>query len=147
MARKTQTVVIENEKDNRDSNKRFLITEMPVLKAERLAVKVGKIILTSLGEDFFYAMKQSLDANTFNSADLANIGFDGLSKVPDEDIYDVMQELMDCVRFCPDKTNPNTTRPIDMNADDIEEMSTALLLKRASFTLTFGSFMGVLFRK
>ncbi len=147
MARKTQVVVIENEKDNRDSNKRFLITEMPILRAERLAVKIGKIILTSLGEDFFYALKQSLDANTFNSADLANIGFDGLSKIPNEEVYDVMDELMSCVQFCPDKTNPNVTRPLDMNAEDIEEMSTALLLKRTSFNLTFGSFMGVLFRK
>lgn len=139
MARKTATIVIEDE--GRDKGKRFFITEMSAMQAERFAVRAIKALIASnvdLG---------AISMATANSAELARVGFQGLASISNDEVYDLMDELMRCVQFCPDKTNPNIKRVLDQNAEDIEEVSTLFTLKREVFNLNFSFFISALTRK
>lgn len=133
MARKTEIYVVK--KDNRDKGKRFLITEMPALKAERWATR-ALLALTKSGQDIGQVQGQGM-------AGIAVAALHGLQHLQFDDADPLMMEMMDCVQIIPDPRHPETSRPLVQDGeegDDIEEVETRLILKERIFRLHTGFF-------
>lgn len=130
--RKTQTVTIDRE--GRDQGKTFLITEMPAVQAERWAMRA------------FFAMANAGvdlpdDVADAGMAALASFGLRALGAIRWEDAEPLLDEMMGCVAFVPDRAKPEQTRKL--MDEDIEEVSTRLELRRAVWELHTGFFSGV----
>jgi hypothetical protein len=126
--RKTEIYVVT--KNNRDKDKRFLITEMSALRAERWATR-ALLALTKSGQDIG-------SVRTGGMAALAMAALQGLQYLQFDDADPLMMELMDCVRIIPDPKHPETSRPLiqnDAEGDDIEEVETRIILKDRIFRL------------
>ena len=119
MARKTSlwTATVK-----RDAGKLFFITEMSAAHAEDWAVKA-----------FLALMQAKVDlppgVTDLGMAGLAEIGFEKLSQIPFHILKPLMNELMDCAHFIPDKNVPHVHRSINEETGDIEEVATLLQLK------------------
>lgn len=115
MARKNINITLDK---GRDKGKRFLITEMPAMKAERWATQV---ILGAMGSDGF-------DMSKFGSMqNIAQIGVSVLAKLPFEVAEPLMAEMLTCIEIMPNPANPTVTRPLE--SDDVEEVSSLLKLR------------------
>ena len=125
--RKTKTVTINDEK-SRDNGKSYLLTEMPVDKAEKWAARALLAILKSGGE---------VAPGAEGMAGLAGIGITALARIAWEDAEPLLDEMMGCVKACP---SPTITRPLLDGADDIEEVKTMLSLRKEIFSLHFDFF-------
>lgn len=128
MARKFEYYTVT--KDNRDKGKRFLITEMSALRAERWATR-ALLSLTKSGQDINPSAGGGMAA-------IAVAALQGLQHLQFDDADPLMMELMECVRFVPDHKHPETTRELVQNddeGDDIEEVETRLILKQRVFNL------------
>lgn len=133
MARKKATIVIQDE--GRDKGKHFEITEMSAVQGEKFAVRVIQALIAG-GVD--------IDISNASAATLASIGFAAFSKIPMQDIEELSEQLMACVKW-QNPTNHSITRNII--EEDIEEISTLLTLKREAFMLNFGFFLTALSQK
>jgi hypothetical protein len=117
------------EEEGRDKNKLFHITEMPAVQAERWAIRAF-LALARSGVDVPDNIMQA------GMAGFAVLGFQALMGLQYESIEPLLNELMDCVQIIPDPKNRESARPlID---DDIEEVSTLLLLKMEVFQIHVG---------
>lgn len=126
--RKTEIYVVT--KDNRDKGKRFLITEMSALRAERWATR-AVLALTRSGQDIGHVRGGGMAA-------LAVAALQGLQYLQFDDADPLMMEMMECVQVIPDPKHPETTRPLvqnDAEGDDIEEIETRFILKERIFRL------------
>lgn len=127
--RKTEIFVVPT--DGRDKGKRFLITEMPAMKAERWAYRALLALAHSgadLGEG---ALAGGMGA-------VAQAGFRALQKLNFEDARPLLDEMWDCVQVIPDPKNPEFLRPLVMNemeGDDIEELETLWMIRERVFRL------------
>jgi hypothetical protein len=131
MARKTKTVLVEAE--GRDKGKSYLLTEMPVYKTEKWAARALLAVSSVIGPDAVADSSEGFGG-------LANINFSDLSKVPFELAEPLLDEMMECVKFCPNPSDLNVTRPILPEADDIEEITTMLTLRKEILGLHFNFF-------
>jgi hypothetical protein len=131
MARKSKTVLVTAE--GRDQGKFYLLTEMPVYKAEKWAARALLAVSSVIGAD-----ATADPAEGFGG--LANINFSDLSKVPFELAEPLLDEMMECVKFCPNPSDLNVTRAVLPEGDDIEELSTMLTLRKEILGLHFNFF-------
>lgn len=129
MARKTETVTIT--KDGRDKGKVFIITEMPVLKAERWAIR-ALLALTHAGVELPEGAAQT------GMAGFARAGLEALNQLKFEEVQPLLDEMWTCVQIVPDPKNPNFTRKLVLNeneGDDLEEIETGFTLRERIFRL------------
>jgi hypothetical protein len=128
--RKTLTYTVTAE--GRDKGKVFLITEMPAAQAEEWATRALFIAL-NCGVDVPDDLVKS------GLAGLSALGLKSLTKVPYDLVKPLFDEMMGCVQIVPDRANPQFVRPlID---DDIEEIGTRLMLRKATLTLHMDFFL------
>ncbi|CAG4887991.1 hypothetical protein [Paraburkholderia saeva] len=124
MARKTLTYTVTAE--GRDKGKTFLITEMPASQGEEWATRA-----------LFTAMNCGVEVpdELLNAglAGLSALGIKALSKVPYDLVKPLFDEMMGCVQVIPDRSNPAFVRPLI--EDDVEEIGTRLMLRKATVTL------------
>lgn len=130
MARKTLTYTVTA--DGRDKGKTFLITEMGAAQGEEWAARA-----------LFTAMNCGVEVPdellSSGLAGLAALGMKSLNRVPFDLVKPLFDQMMDCVQIIPDRSNPAFVRPlID---DDIEEISTRLIMRKAAVTLHLDFFL------
>jgi hypothetical protein len=121
----------------RDQNKRFIITEMSALKAERWAMR-ALLALSHAGVDI------PDDARAAGMAGLAKAGLRALHDLNFEEARPLLDEMLSCVTIMPDAKNPTFTRPLVMNemeGDDIEEIATLWELRERIFRLHAAFFL------
>lgn len=124
--RKTKEVTIEIE--GRDKGKTFIITEMPALEVERWAARALQG-LTASGVD----LPENVTAG--GGAALAAYGVQALSRIEFSTLDALLAEMLACVQV----REPAIVRRL--TGDDIEEVSTLLLLRREWFGMHFGFFV------
>ena len=126
MARKEASFIAEI---GRDKGKAFHLTEMPATKAENWAIKA----LLAVGNSGL-EIPENLAAQ--GMAGLLAVGYMNLLKIPFEAAKPLLDEMMDCVQFVP---SPSIKRPLI--EDDIEEVQTRLLLRKAVWNLHMDFFL------
>lgn len=127
MARATKTVKIETE-GSRDKGKVFLLTEMPAMRGEKWAVKAFMSLARS-GVD--------IPDNVMSGgmAALAGVALSAFSSASWFDIEPLIDEMWnECVRIS------EQTGPRHVTSDDLEEISTILLLRKEALELHLGFF-------
>lgn len=121
MARRTQTVTIDNEK-SRDHGKSYVITEMPAEQAEWWAARAIQALLS-----------ENPDIGSLGDTPLAQIaamGFKALGSLPPEKMKPLLDEMFTCVKM----GLPNG-QSRDLLAGDIEEVMTRMQLRKDIFML------------
>lgn len=125
MARRTKLVEITA--DNRDKGKKFLITEMDSEQAEWWAFRV----LQS-------AIKGNPDIGKLTSAEsgmplmeMARVGFAALGGLAPEDAKPLLDQMMSCVKV----SLPGGSARDMISTEEIEEVSTRLLLRKEVFQI------------
>ena len=126
MARKEASFIAEI---GRDKGKAFHLTEMPATKAENWAIKA----LLAVGNSGL-EIPENLAAQ--GMAGLLAVGYMNLLKIPFEAAKPLLDEMMDCVQFVP---SSSIKRPLI--EDDIEEVQTRLLLRKAVWNLHMDFFL------
>lgn len=127
--RKTDLFVISSE--GRDKNKRFVITEMPAIKAERWALR-ALLALAHAG------VEMPEDARAAGMAGIARAGLKALNSLDFAEARPLLDEMLTCVQVMPDPKNPEFLRPLvlnEMEGDDIEEISTLWEIRERIFRL------------
>lgn len=122
--RREETVTIATE--GRDKGKVFFLTELPAMQGEKWALRAFLALAKSgidLPEDF----------GSGGMAAIALIGFKALGNVAFADAESLMDEMFTCVQIVPDAGNPQVKRKLF--AEDIEEVSTLLTLRKQVFEL------------
>ena len=122
--RKTKQVTIPFE--GRDKGKVFLLTEMPVLRAEKWAIRAF-LALAKAGVEVPDNVVHMGMAGIASS-----MGLETLARVSFKDAETLMDDIASCISSIP---SPNVVRALDMNANDIEEVATLLYLKREALKL------------
>lgn len=123
MARKTKTLTIES---GRDAGKTFLITEMPLLQADRWAQQALFALAKSgiSGTDAIDTSEGMLGMARFTLQALGNI---------DPTIgNDLMNELLTCIQIIP---SGGVAREILLDDGDIEEITTLFILRKEALLL------------
>jgi hypothetical protein len=126
--RKTENFVAT---EGRDKGKRFLITEMPALKAERWAIRALMALAHS-------GVEIPDDAKGAGMAALAHAGLKALHSLSFEEVKPLLDEMWSCVQAMPNPQYPEIVRPLVMNeaeGDDLEELSTIWTLRERVFRL------------
>ena len=127
--RRTEIVAITAE--GRDKGKRFVVTEMPALKAERWAIR-ALLALARSGVDIPEETQRA------GMAALAHAGLKALHNLAFDEAKPLLDEMWDCVRVMPEPKNPDIVRPLVMNeleGDDIEEIATIWTLRERVFRM------------
>lgn len=132
--RKTKYVDVTD--DNRDKNKRFLLTEMPADQAEEWGLRA-----------IFLAAQSGADVpDAVRIGGIAGIATAGIQAVlgglPFAAAKPLLDEMMACVQICPDPRNPNNPRPGPLLPNEIEEVSTRYRLRMELFELHTGFSVG-----
>ena len=116
--RKTEMWTVESE--GRDKGKTFILTEMAATKAEYWAIRV----LLALGQANVDLPDGALQ---LGMAALAEVGLKKLFALNPEIVKPLLDELMECVMFQPDRKRPEVKRVLIES--DIEEVKTLWMLK------------------
>lgn len=130
MARKTKFFTVPQGLDgfNRDDGKVFFLTEMPALQAEKWALRAF-LALAKAGVD----IPENIENLGF--AGMAMVGLASLGGVDFAEAEPLLDELLGCVLFVPDPAKPDIRRGDFIQAGDIEEVPTFLLLRKEVFEL------------
>lgn len=134
--RKTEVYVVT--KDNRDKGKRFIITEMPALRAEKWATR-AMLALARSGVD----IPTVTPGKPGGMGALALAGLQALQHLDFADAEPLMDEMMECVQIVSDPKHPETARPLidsGEEGDDIEEIETRVELRKRTLMLHVGFF-------
>lgn len=131
MARRTMTVTIAE--DNRDKGRAYLLQEMAATQAEKWAARAF-LAMTHSGVEF------PDDVSKMGMAGLAAVGIKAMAGMTFTDAEPLLDEMFGCIRFIPDPSRPETTRPLI--EDDIDEVSTRLKLRVELFKL-HTDFLGI----
>lgn len=132
MARKVQDYTVSSEEsDNRDNGKTYVLTEMAAVAAERWALR-ALIALTKNGVDV--------------PAEVTKTGFAGLvpyltnliGSIQWDDAEPLLAEMLTCIQIRCTLDSKGTTMVRKLTVDDIEEVSTLLLLRREVLKLHVG---------
>jgi hypothetical protein len=130
MARKTKTIVIET--PGRDFQKMFVLTEMAPTKAEKWAFRAFLALAKS-------GVEIPDDIANSGLAGIAKVGLQAFSGLSFEDAEPLMDEMFAMVAIIPDPARPEIKRGYGgvgaLIEDDIEEVSTRLLLRKELFAL------------
>jgi len=140
MARKTKTVVIES---GRDNGKSFLVTEMPVTKADKwantalLAMMRGGVDVGGVNFDLIANTLMPSDAPKIDVSggmlELARISIAGLGNVTETVGQSLLDQLIeDCVQVVP---TGGAARPMLSIDDEIEDLKTLWTLRKEAFIL------------
>lgn len=130
--------VVDITAEGRDKGKRFYLTEMPPIQAEKWAAR-ALLALTSSGVD--------IPENIAGAglAGVAALGFQALGRANFQAIEPLMDEMLQCVKIVPDPSRPEYKRALnfpppgdDDSEADIEELSTLGLLRMEVFELCSG---------
>lgn len=121
MARRIQTVTIDNEK-SRDHGKSFVITEMPSEQAEWWAARAIQALI-AVNPDIGSLGDTPL-------AQIAAMGFKAFGNLPPEKMKPLLDEMFTCVKM---GLPSGQTR--DLLAGDIEEVATRIQLRKDIFAL------------
>lgn len=120
-----KSTIITIEKEGRDKGKKFRITEMPVIKAEKWATRAF-MALANIGLD--------LPENGVGISGLATAfskyGLQSLAKIPYDKVSPLYDELLDCCEYLGDGTS-NVSRQMDNKTAEevVEEVSTLFTLR------------------
>lgn len=133
MARKTKIVTIDAE--GRDRGKSYLITEMPPRQSEKWATRALLAIGRGARAETSPDMRDELQRS--GMAGIAALGIQALTSIAFDDAEPLMDEMLECVTFVPDKTKIDqmsaATPPLPITRalieEDIEEVSTLSLLR------------------
>jgi hypothetical protein len=128
--RKTKTVTITAK--GRDQHKQFFLTEMSAEQGEAWGMRALLALARSgvdLPEDFL----------SMGLAGMAIVGVQALAGLQWAEAKPLLAEMMDCVTIIPDPARPEVKRP--RVEDDIEEISTLLLLRKEMIGLHLDFFM------
>lgn len=140
MARKTKTVVIES---GRDDGKSFLVTEMPVTKADKWAntallammrggVDVGGVNFDLIGNTLMPSDAPKIDVSG-GMLELARISIAGLGNVTETVGQSLLDQLIeDCVQVVPTGGAARSMLSID---DEIEDLKTLWTLRKEAFII------------
>lgn len=140
MARKTKTVVIES---GRDNGKSFLVTEMPVTKADKWAntallammrggVDVGGVDFDLIGNTLMPSDAPKIDVSG-GMLELARISIAGLGNVTETVGQSLLDQLIeDCVQVVP---TGGAARPMLSIDAEIEDLKTLWTLRKEAFIL------------
>ena len=126
MARKQASFVAQT---GRDQGKEFLITEMSATQAENWAFRV----ILAIGNAGI-EIPDNLAAQ--GMAGLMAVGYMNLLKIPFDAAKPLLDEMMGCVQIVP---SANIKRPLI--EDDIEEVKTRLLIRKAIWDLHMDFFL------
>lgn len=120
--RKTKLVTVPSTegRDNRDTGKTFLLTEMDAVRGEKWATRALLAVASSGVDVPPEVMRMGMGA-------IAAVGFRALLTMTFADAEPLLDEMMKCVEFVPDRKKPDVTRALDN--DDIDEVSTIWLLR------------------
>lgn len=132
MTRKTRTVVIPpapEGRENRDAGKRYLLTEMGALQAEKWGVRA----ILALGTSGIVVPQEFADAGIFGVALVGYQAFMGSSFAALEPLMD---EMMACVDYLPSDTVRMPFSQFGLSA--VEEVSTLLTLRQELMELHTG---------
>lgn len=123
MARRTKQVPIIADEDgeNRDRGKVFLLTEMSARDAEDWGGR-ALLALTNAGTE----IPDGFEIGGMSA--VAALGVQALSGLRYEDVKPLWDQMFECVRIIPDPRQPQIVR--DLVDDDIEEVSTRLFLRK-----------------
>lgn len=124
--RQVKNITITDE--GRDLGKTFCLREMSAEASEEWALR-ALLALTKGGFDIG-------DAAGGGMAKIAMMGLQSLGQLEYKDLKPLLDEMFNCVTFCPDKKHPGVERPL--LPDDIDEVATRLLLRAEVFTLHTG---------
>lgn len=113
----------------RDEGKTYYLREMDADRAEEWGIRAF-LALTNAGAEVPAGFEGS------GLAGIAAMGFQSLQGLKFEAVKPLWDDMFTCVRFCPDARVKETVR--DLVSDDIEEVSTRLLLRKAVFELHVG---------
>ena len=118
---KTKEVVIES---GRDADKRFLVTEMPLLKADKWAQRA-----------LFALASGGVDAGTLDLSggmlEMAKFAFAAIGNIDPQVGGDLLDELLECVQIIPSGGNP---RDFDVETE-IQDLKTLYLLRKEALFL------------
>lgn len=140
MARKTKTVVIES---GRDNGKSFLITEMPITKADKwantalLAMMRGGVDVSGVNFPLIIDTLIPSDAPKIDPVggmlELARISIAGLGNMTETIGQSLLDQLIeDCVQVVP---TGGAARPMLSIDDEIEDLKTLWTLRKEAFIL------------
>ena len=126
MARKEASFVAQT---GRDKGKEFLITEMSATQAESWAFRV----ILAIGNA---GIEIPDNLASQGMAGLMAVGYMNLLKIPFDAAKPLLDEMMGCVQIVP---SANIKRPLI--EDDIEEVKTRLLIRKAIWDLHMDFFL------
>lgn len=115
MSLKTKTIVIEK---GRDQGATFLITEMPVVKADKWAMKA---LLAMAGAGI------NVPDVSEGMVGIARTTFAALQSIPEEKAIPLLDELLECVQIVPEG---GTARPLNLDFNDVQDFSTLWRLRK-----------------
>ena len=127
-------IIITIPDQNRDHGKSFQIYEMPAHKAEKWAIKAF-LALASSGIDI------PDDVAEQGLAGVASLGMKALTKLSFESAEPLLDEMFECIKFIPEPSRPEIVR--GLIPDDIEEVSTRLMLRKKVLDLHMDFFTAV----
>ncbi|KWO55873.1 hypothetical protein [Burkholderia territorii] len=125
--RKTLTYTVTA--NGRDKGKVFQLTEMPADAAEKWAIR-ALLAIGRAGVDLPPGIENE------GIAAIARVGFGALMRIDFADAEPLLDEMMACVQIQPNPADPRIVRALI--ADDIEEVSTRVTLRREVFRLHTG---------
>lgn len=131
MARQTKLVRITAK--GRDNGKTFRIREMAALQAERWALRALHALAGS-------GVELPDNLGQMPMAQLAALGLKALSGVPFEVAEPLLDEMMACVSYVPNPQKPDAEIALNMADDIIEEVTTAMQLRKETFMVHIGFF-------
>lgn len=112
---KTKEITIEK---GRDAGTQFLITEMPIIKADKWA---SKLLLALAGS--------GVEVPNLNGGMLAivNIAMSAFKNIPEDKLLPLLDELLDCVQIIPEGGKP---RALNLDINDIQDLTTLWKLRK-----------------
>lgn len=117
---KSKEIVIEK---GRDAGTKFVITEMPIAKADKWAMRV---LLALAGSGI----------NVPNPQDgmmaVASIAMGAFRNIPEEKFIPLADELLDCVEIVPKGGQP---RKLNLEFNDVKDLTTLFLLRKEALML------------
>lgn len=131
-------------KEGRDKDKRFLITELPAMQAEKWAIRAGQAIFgAGLNDPSVQGMLNQDRENVVQGmAGIQSVGvlalLKGLAGAPWHVTESLLDEMMTCVKYIPMAGDKTTATSLGMYQDEIEEVSTILQLRQDAIELHTG---------
>lgn len=129
MARKTIDFTVTTE--GRDLGKVFRIVEMPASQSERWGLRTMNAMSKALG-----GFPPGLLASGMQG--LTAVGISAFARAHWDEIEPLMNEMFTCIQIVPNPANPGVVRPLI--EDDVEEVSTRVLLRQEVLDLHLGFF-------